>query len=260
MTLTSRLDLGTGVAAHITGRHGGCSTGVYESLNLGDHVGDDPASVAENRRRVCAALGLDRLTIADQRHQATVAYIDATLVGAGHGGHAEAQERLPATDGLVTDLPGVALTILVADCVPVVLYDPVHQALGVAHAGRSGTVAGVLPNVIAEMAARFGTRPQDVSVGFGPHIGPADYEVGPTEVAEFRQVFADEALVRWTNSEEGRASLDLEGALRHQLRCAGVPNAAVTSAGVSTYGSPDYFSDRRARPCGRFALIAWLLK
>lgn len=249
--------LGPGVSAVSTTRWGGTSVGPYATLNLGDHVGDDPAHVAANRRLICDHLGVRCLTIADQQHQATVAAIDASLDGAGHTSHHEARTRLAATDALITDLPGVALTILVADCVPVALYDPVNKAIGAAHAGRLGTVAGVVPHAMAAMQARFGTRPQDLRVAFGPHIGPASYEVGGAELAAFRDAFDDEALVLPTAA--GKASLDLEGAIRRQLATAGVPADAVSSTGVDTYHATDrYFSDRRERPCGRSALIVWL--
>lgn len=112
-------------------------------------------------------------------------------------------------------------------------------------------------NVIAEMGRRFGSRAADLGIAFGPHIGPTSYEVGPAEVTAFRAVFGDARLIRPTG--EGRASLDLEGALRLQLAAAGVPAASITSTGVDTFKATDrYFSHRRARPCGRFALIVWL--
>ncbi|MEO5680040.1 MAG: polyphenol oxidase family protein [Acidimicrobiales bacterium] len=260
------LPLGDGVRAVVTTRHGGVSAAAegadLSSLNLADHplapgFRDDHLAVVANRRLVCDTLRLPALTIADQQHQATVAYVDADLAGVGHDSHEQARQRLPATDGLVTDQPGVALTILVADCVPVAFFDPVHQAIGAAHAGRLGTIAGVVPNVIAEMGHRFGSRPADLRVAFGPHVGPTSYEVGPTEVATFRAAFGDDRLLHPTI--EGRASLDLEGALRRQLAAAGVPPASITSTGVDTYEATDrYFSHRRAHPCGRFALIVWL--
>lgn len=107
---------GDGVTAVVTTRHGGVSTGSYSSFNLGDHVGDDHDAVLENRRRLCAELRVDRLTVADQQHCARVAVIDAALAGRGHDGAADSVSALPATDAMVTNLAGVALTIMVADC------------------------------------------------------------------------------------------------------------------------------------------------
>ena len=136
------------------------STGAYGSLNLGGHVGDDAGAVAENRRRLAAELGVGKLTIADQQHTARVAVVDAALAGGATMACADAVAAFPATDAMITDLPGVALTILVADCAPVVLFDPVRRALGVAHSGRVGTIRGVLPQTISAMAAAFGSAPR----------------------------------------------------------------------------------------------------
>ncbi len=273
--IATPLDLGPGAKCVVTGRHGGRSISGedaegrwrdYGSLNLGDHVGDEHAHVIANRQLVCDALGLRSLTIADQTHTANIAHITEALAGAGHSSADDARARLGATDGLVTDVAGIALAILVADCVPVALHDPEHAAIGVAHAGRGGTVSGVLPNLIGEMVRRFGTDPTCLQAAFGPHIGPDDYEVGRDEVDAFLAAFGgDESLILRTDRAAGTASLDLEGALRTQLNAAGVDAGRVTTSGVDTRAASDrYFSDRYARfdrngaQSGRFALICWL--
>lgn len=250
--------LGDGVEAVVTTRHGGTSTGPYAGLNLGDHVGDDPAAVRANRDLVAEALGVAALTIPDQCHGARVAVVDDDLAGAGHTGGTDAAARLGATDGLVTDRPGIALTILVGDCVPVVVWDPARRALGVAHAGRLGTVLGVVPAVITTLGERYGSRPGDLRIGIGPHIGATSYEVGPAEVAEAEAAFP--GLGVCTPTAGGRATLDLEGAVRAQLADAGVASDAVERAGIDTLRSTDrFFSHRAERPCGRFALVATIV-
>lgn len=247
--------LGPGVRAVVTTRHGGVSTGPYASLNLGGHVGDDPAAVQANRARVCRALGVEALTIADQQHGARVAVVDEALAGAGHAGEADARARLPATDGLVTNLPGVALAVLVADCQPIVCWDPVARALGVAHAGRVGTQLGVVPALVATLSATFGTRPADLRVVVGPHITAASYEVGPAEVGAVQRAFPTLDLLEPTR--DGHANLALAPAVLHQLAQAGVARRAVEVMGLDTRTSTDLlFSHRAARPCGRFALVA----
>jgi YfiH family protein len=246
--------LGPGVRAVVTTRGGGASTGPYASLNLGYHVGDDPGAVASNRERVCRWLGVEQLTVADNAHGAAVAVITPDLAGAGHGSDEDGRRRLGGIDGLVTDQPGVALMVLVADCQPIVLWDPVRRALGVAHAGRGGTVQGIVPAVVGQLASSFGSRPADLRVGIGPHIGPRSYEVGRAEVDEFVATFGSD-LVHPTTA--GRGSLDLEGAVRRQLAGLGVPEPAVAAFGVDTRTSTDeWFSDRAERPCGRFGLVA----
>jgi polyphenol oxidase len=247
------------VTAVVTTRHGGVSTGAYGRLNLGGHVGDDPAAVTENRRRLAAELGVHKLTIADQKHTAQVAVVDKSLAGRGHDGVADAAAAFPATDAMITSLPEVALTILVADCAPVVLYDPVRRAVGVAHSGRAGTIKGVIPQTIKAMAATFGSVPDDLLIGIGPAIGAASYEIGATEAAEVTTAFGDAGTRLLTPTRPGHAAFDLATAIRRQLRTAGVRAGNVHDMALDTRTSTDdFFSDRAARPCGRFAAIAIL--
>jgi len=252
---------GERVTAVVTTRHGGVSTGVYGRLNLGDHVGDDHEAVLENRRRLAAALGVERLTVGDQQHRDRVAVIGPELAGRGHDGDADARDALPATDAMVTSLPGVALATIVADCAPVVLFDPVRRAIGVAHCGRRGTVLGTLPKTIAVLGEAFGSRPGDLAVGIGPAIGADSYEIGAAEADEVAAAFPGardqetDGLLRPTRP--GHWTFDLTGALRAQLRDAGVTK--VHSMGIDTRTSTDdFFSDRAARPCGRFMAVALL--
>jgi polyphenol oxidase len=253
---------GDGVTAIVTTRHGGVSTGVYASLNLGDHVGDDHQAVRENRRRLAAALGVDRLTVADQQHGARVAVIGAALAGHGHAGAADARGALPSTDAMVTDLPGVALATIVADCAPVLLFDPARRIAGVAHCGRQGAVLGVLPRTVETMRDRFGCRADDLLAGIGPAIGADSYEIGDAEAAQVAAVFGaagTPGLLRPTRP--GHATFDLVAALRMQLRDAGIEDRNVHTMGVDTRASTeDFFSDRAARPCGRFMAVIVLTR
>lgn len=250
---------GGGVTAVVSTRHGGVSAAPYDTLNLGGHVGDDPVAVVENRRRLAAALGVSRLTIADQQHTATVAVVDGALAGRGHNGVADAAAAFPATDALITDLPGVALAILVADCAPVVFYDPVRQAVGVAHSGRAGTLSGVVPKTIAAMTEAFGSAPRDLLAGIGPAIGAASYEIGAAETSDVMAVFGTEGTQLLIPNRPGHALFDLAGAIRRQLDVAGVPSAQVHNLAIDTRQSTKtFFSDRAARPCGRFAAVACL--
>lgn len=245
------------MTAVVTTRHGGVSTGIYGSLNLGDHVGDDHEDVLENRRRLCAALGADRLTVADQQHRDRVAVVGAALGGRGHDGVADSVAAFPATDAMITNLPGVALTILVADCAPVVLFDPVNRAIGAAHSGRAGTVLGVLPKTVQAMSATFRSAPEDLLVGIGPAIGADSYEIGDAQAAEVTVAFGDAGLLKPTRP--GHCTLDVVGGLRIQLRQAGIKDANVHDMAIDTRTSTDeFFSDRAARPCGRFMAVAML--
>lgn len=244
---------GPDVRAVVTTRAGGTSAGAYDSLNLGDHVGDDPAAVLRNRDLVAAAVGATRLTVADQQHGAGCVVVTPDLVGRGHAGVAESRAHFPATDALVSDVPGVALGILVADCAPVVLWDPVQQAVGVVHAGRPGVVNGVVGVAVATMTSAFGTEPADLVAGVGPCVGYDSYEVRDVDAAAL-----DDVLPGFTKpSRPGHRYLDVGGAVARQLADAGV--GTVHRMAVDTRTSTDtYFSDRAQRPCGRFMAVVAL--
>jgi polyphenol oxidase len=241
---------GPSVRAVVTTREGGTSSAVYGSLNLGDHVGDDPAAVLCNRDLVAAALGVPALTVADQQHGARVAVVTASLAGRGHSGVAESREHFPATDALVTEIPGVALGILVADCAPVLFWDPVRRAVGAAHAGRPGVVQGVLAATVARMRSEFGTDAADLVAGVGPCVGYDSYEVGDAEADAL-----DAVLPGFTKaSRPGHRYLDVGGAVERQLADLGV--GTVHRMAVDTRASTDtFFSDRAQRPCGRFMAV-----
>jgi polyphenol oxidase len=247
---------GPDVLAAVTTRHGGHSAGPYGGLDLAFHVGDDADAVSANRALVCDALAVPALTVPDQRHGRAVAVVDAALAGAGHGSQADAEARLPATDALVTDVPGVALAILVADCAPLVLYDPERRALGVAHAGRRGVVLDVVGATVAALVERYGSAPADLLVGVGPCIAPTSYELGGPELADTLDALGDDLL---TETRPGHACFDLPGAVARRLEQAGVAPGRIQEAGVDTRtGGADLFSHRAERPCGRFALVAAL--
>ena len=247
---------GDAVTAAVTTRHGGVSTGAFDSLNLGGHVGDDPAAVAENRRRLAAALGVDAVTFADQRHTDTVAVVDAPLAGLGRVGEAPG---FPATDALITNLPGVALAMMVADCAPVVLYDPVRRAVGVVHSGRVGTVKGIVPAAVAALGTSFGCEPGNLLVGIGPAIGPDSYEIGAAEASSVMDAFGDQGTQLLLPSRPGHALFNLPKAIHGQLLAAGVAASRIHDLAVDTRQHTDtFFSDRAQRPCGRFAAVAML--
>src|SRR5579859_6246752 len=252
----------SGARAAVTARAGGVSSGPYATLNLSLSVGDDPADVWENRRRLAAAFGArpDDFVYARQVHGAGVRVVGEA--DRGSGAHA-LDDAIGDADALVTASPGVVLTILTADCVPIVLHDPVAGLLACVHAGWRGTVTGVTAAALAAMQS-LGARPCDVIAGIGPAIAAARYQVGPEVHQAVTRAFGPAAgeFVR-PDKRPGAAAdrwlLDLWAANRHALREAGVPDAQIHATGLPTGPEPGhFFSDRTARPCGRLALVACL--
>ncbi len=204
------------------------------SLNLGLHVGDDPALVIENRQRVCAALGVDfaRLTLSAQVHGAGMAEVGEASAGAGR---AAAAGAIPEVDGLMVSTPGLPVAVLSADCVPLLFYDPRRHVAAAVHAGWRGTAAGMAANAVQFLAAR-GSDPSDLLVGLGPAIGPCCYRVS-------------EEVARSIGVAEQRADgwyADLPAANRRQLLAAGVLAARIESADLCTScHAEEFFSERK---------------
>jgi polyphenol oxidase len=249
----------------VTARPGGVSAGPYESLNLGLSVGDDPAAVVENRRRLAAAIGADLgdFVFTRQVHGAGVRVVTAADAGTGA---LALDESVPEGDVLVTADPSVVLAILTADCVPVVLLDSAAGVLACVHAGWRGTVARACAAAVDAMAG-LGAVPDRIIAGIGPAIAAGRYQVG-AEVAEAaRDAFGpeaigsdavgggDEAVVRPDGT--GRWLFDLPAANRQVLRQAGLRDESIHVTEYVT-GTGVFFSDRSARPCGRLALVARL--
>jgi polyphenol oxidase len=244
---------GLPVEAFVTARGGGVSVGAYASLNLSFAVGDDPGAVLENRRRVARAMGADlgEFVFTRQVHGAGVRVV--TSEDQGSGAFA-VNQQVPEADALVTADPSVVLAILAADCVPIVLYDPVAHVLGCVHSGWRGTVARVSAAALAAMRT-LGASPENVVAGLGPTISP--YQVG-ADVADAVQRGLGAAAADVIRPDgTGRWLLDLWGANRVVLREAGVADGNVHVTPYVT-GDGRFFSDRAVRPCGRLALVARL--
>jgi YfiH family protein len=231
-----------GVHAVVTTRSGGVSTGTYASLNLGGHVGDDPSSVSENRSRLAGAMGVapDALVIANQVHGARVAVVRR---GDDPGD----------ADVLVTTDPTIAICVLVADCVPAVLIDPVARVLAVVHAGWRG-IAAQTAIAALDAAVSLGADPRRCRAHVGPCISPRAYQVGEEVVAAFVAVGCGDDAV----DDAGGFRVDLAGACVRQLVGSGVPADQVVRSVLVTDGGARFFSDRSQRPSGRFAIAARL--
>ena len=235
--LEPRVAPGPAIVAFST-RRGGVSPPPFDTLNLGRSTGDHPEAVTENRRRVLDPLGLspDRLATAGQVHGANVTRADAP----GH---------YPACDALVTRIPGLALAISGADCLPILLLAP--GAVAVVHAGWRGLAAGAPRATLSTLCETAGVSPRRVQVHFGPCIRPCCYEVGPEVAERF-----DPAARRRVN---GAWRLDLVAAARLELRGAAVLESAFADTGACTSCRRDlYYSHRRdaARTGRQWGVVA----
>jgi YfiH family protein len=242
------------VDALVTTRHGGVSTGDYATLNLSFGVGDRPEDVLENRRRAAAAVGADLadFVFGSQVHGAVARVVTRADRGAGA---AVADAGVGEADALVTGDPGTVLGAVVADCVPILLYDPGAHVIACVHAGWRGTVARVASAALAAMAT-LGTRPGDVIAGIGPAIGPDRYQVGEEVEQAVRECFGERAPLVIRPDGTGRWLCDLWSANRLLLCETGVADRNIHVATIPTGG--DFFSNRKARPCGRFGVLARL--
>lgn len=230
-----------GVRAGTTTRVGGVSAGRWASLNLGDRAGDDPAAVAENRRRLARDLALP----------AEPAWLQQV-----HGPgvvDAAACAPMPEADAAMAQEAGAVCAVLTADCLPVLLCDREGGAVAAAHAGWRGLAGGVLSTAVRAMG-----RPADELLAWlGPAIGPAAFEVGAEVRAAFVERNPDHATAFAPGAEAGKYLADIYAAARIELAALGV--SAVHGGGRCTVSEPEtFYSYRRDGVCGRMASLIWL--
>ncbi|HWB66895.1 MAG TPA: peptidoglycan editing factor PgeF [Mycobacteriales bacterium] len=237
----------TGVSGGFTTRAGGVSAPPYDELNLGLHVADEPRRVLANRDLLARRLGAGWVNFGQQVHGAGVLEVRAERAGRHRITHGGA----PATDALVTAVPGVPLGVLVADCAPVLFADESSGVIGVAHAGRKGLVAGVLERTVEAMA-RLGADPARITAVIGPRICGRCYEVPEAMRDEVAAALSAGA----TTTRVGTPALDLPAAAVAILQRLGV--GAVRDCGICTFEDQHFYSHRRAGRTGRFAGVIML--
>ncbi|CAN5733695.1 peptidoglycan editing factor PgeF [soil metagenome] len=250
------------VRALCTTRAGGVSTGPCSSLNLGEHVGDAPEAVAENRSRLRSAIGV-RPVFLRQVHGTDVVALDPDTPDASGA---------IAADACTTTEAGIACTIMVADCMPVLFTDEAGRRVAAAHAGWRGLAAGVLERAFSAFAlddastsgaaagdAHARSAPK-VIAWLGPCIGPKVFEVGPEVKAAFEAHAAEAASCFKAGAVPGKWLADLPALARQRLQAMGV--AAVygndgSDAWCTFSNSSQFFSYRREPGSGRFAALIW---
>ncbi|MFJ2950398.1 peptidoglycan editing factor PgeF [Streptomyces sp. NPDC087226] len=226
-----------------TDRWGGVSAAPHAELNLGGAVGDDPVAVRANRELAAKSLGVDpdRVVWMNQVHGA-----DAVVVDAPWG-----DRPVPDVDAIVTARRGLALAVLTADCVPVLLADPVAGVVAAAHAGRPGMIAGIVPAAVRAMAG-LGADPARIVARTGPAVCGRCYEVPEAMRAEVAAVES----AAYAETSWGTPAVDVAAGVHAQLERLGVRDRERSP--VCTRESADHFSYRRDRATGRLAGYVWL--
>ena len=235
--------LGEGVVAFSTTRHGGYPAAAnYNSFNINPFCGDSTEHVAQCREALCSELGIadERLVLPHQVHG-----VETRIISAEYCSLPE-QVRTMIVDGVdavMTAVPGLCIGVSTADCVPVLLHDPVHRAVCAVHAGWRGTLARVTHKAVVDMRAAFGTAPADLHAVVGPCISLANFEVGDEvyeqfAAADFNLDAASERREKW--------HIDLPEINRQLLVQAGLDEANIAMSGICTYDRcDDFFSARR---------------
>ncbi len=221
-----------------TDRRGGVSSSPYESLNLALHTGDDPASVARNRNILQKRVGLP-IRFMQQVHGDNIAIVDES-----------SPETLPDCDAIVTNRPGIALAVMVADCIPMLLFDKKKGVAAAVHAGRNGTFLNIGAKCVKTMVERFGCRSGDIYAEMGPSIRACCYEISEEMARLVRKSFGESYM-------NGRY-LDLQSLNRDRLLEAGLREDRIDISDICTCCSTDHFSYRREGTTGRFAGAIWI--
>ncbi len=227
------------VVAGFTNRWGGVSKSPYDNLNLALHVGDKREDVLENRKLLAKELGVDQENFVwmNQVHSDKIKTI-------AKGG------EVLRTDGLITTQPGLALIVLVADCIPILFYDFKQKAIAVTHAGRKGSFLNIAGKTVLRLEKEFNSNPQDIKVFLGPSIQKACYKIDQNTIQRFEKRWGKKYIYNETN-------LDLPLLNQDQLLKVGVKKKNIFVNKICNHCDRNYFSYRRAEnnQTGRFVGI-----
>lgn len=249
---SNRLDLLTfssfptkSVSVFTTTIEGGISTGAYASLNLSSYSGDDADCVSENQERLADEINvsIENLYIPYQTHNDQIRIIDNDFLIKSD---LEKAKSLNGIDALITNQKDICIGVTTADCVPILIFDPVQHVLAAIHAGWKGTVARIAEKTIEKMTEHFDSKPQDLVAGIGPCISQKHFEVGDEVVDAFIQTGFTITDIAYHNTESGKMHINLELANKLLLIEAGIDNKNIEVANLCTYSHPElFFSARR---------------
>lgn len=217
-------------------------TSKYGSFNLATHVGDNPQKVASNRDKLAITLGVkaEQVVFADQTHSVNVGVVNSIAT------------ELTDTDAMITNQKGICLNVLTADCVPVILFDPVKNVIGVVHAGWKGTMGEITRATVLKMKEVYDVESTNLLAGIGPCISFENYEVGEEVASQFSSAF-------YYKKRNNKYLLDLVKANSHQLSAVGVKSANIEVMNICTRTSQRFYSARREGiQSGRFSTFILL--
>lgn len=235
-------------------RNGGVSIGEWNSLNCALHVNDLPQNVVRNRQLLTDAIGVSFAgwTCAEQVHGNEVYVVSKQDRGKGRFSSADA---IPSKDGLITNVPGICLTSFYADCVPLYFFDPVHQVIGLAHAGWKGTVSSIALELVHKMHRTFGSQPKQLKAAIGPAIGRCCYEVDDAVIQHFEAAHITYGITPKINK---RFWLDLKEINRQIMIKAGIMASNIELSNLCTACHTDVFFSHRAEEGKTGRMISWI--
>jgi YfiH family protein len=226
----------------ISNRHGGVSPKPYDTLNVALHVGDNPINVLKNRTILADEYDflIENLIYMDQTHSDNIQIIEHTGFN-----------KIENCDAIITNQSNIPLMVMVADCIPAMLYDPKNSVIAAVHAGRNGTFKSIITKTIQKMKENFGTHEENINVAMGPGIRPCCYEVSDDLADITKKSFGK----KYIQKREGKNYLDLQTLNFDQLLQYGIPEKNIEISPVCTCCNENYFSYRREGVTGRFCGI-----
>lgn len=239
--------LGNDVIAFSSTRDGGESTGLYSQFNITHYCGDDPQHVLRNRQLLCTQLGIhdNCLLLPHQTHSDHVRCINDEFLKSDSKVRTQLLEDI---DALTTNIPKICIGISTADCIPILLFDPVHRAIAAVHAGWRGTVSHIVNKTIEAMQTAYSTTAADLKAVIGPGISQAAFEVGDEVYEQFEQADfpMSDIAVQLPGPQGKKWYIDLWAANFFLLEKAGLPLSAIQVSGICTYTEYErFFSARR---------------
>ncbi len=249
-----------GVVVAFTTRIGGLSSGTFQSLNLGLHVGDQQDLVIANRELVCQSLGFDlkQMVCCEQIHDNRVVVVEKQDAGRGSISH---NDSLPGYDAMITDCPGMFLTEFYADCIPIYLFDPEKRVIGLVHSGWKGTALRIAEATISIMRNRFDCQTENIKAFIGPGIGSECYHVDENRRSHVESLFTFHDEVIYSNDGGNRYGWDLQLTNRYIMRQSGIRADNIMSCAICTACNQEWFFSYRGSGghTGRMAAILGLL-